>query len=83
MLFVVQGKHPSFSWCEGFSGAWMEKEIFFFFWNRSKTDSRKELIFLEEFIFQAIDINRMHGWRSPVVEQLNYASVDLTKNPEL
>lgn len=25
---------------------------------------------LEEFIFQAIDINVTHGWRSPVMEQL-------------
>lgn len=25
---------------------------------------------LEEFIFQAIDINVMHGWRFPVMEQL-------------
>lgn len=55
---------------------------YFFFWYRSKIDSRKKKkknAFLEEFIFQAIDINVMHGWRAPVVEQLNYVTVDLTK----
>lgn len=25
----------------------------------------------------------MHGWKSPVMEQLNYATADLTKKPDL